>query len=272
MDGTHPKRPVLAVNIILMFFRLKAMYPVGAVIIDKINHRTDRPCKRIGPIDVLNFVYDVHDCRDIDNAQCAPGCQHDRHGYESLARTAADRGDSVGIGQQAVEQRNGSRLLRAEGDDLRSRRKNRNQLRREDIHAHADQLRQRDGDQNAEARALLRTIILHRSEILAGVGSQSHRKARDWQESKALQLGIRAVSGHGQLAERVDIALQNDVRQTDDRVLHAGRQTIAHHLPQHLPVEAQFAPLELIGHPFFAQVDQAEHHADGLRDRRSDRR
>lgn len=175
----HPKRPLLTDNTISMFFRLKAVYPVGAVIIDKINHRTDRPCKRIGPIDVLNFVYDVHDCRDIDNAQCAPGCQHDRHGYESLARTAADRGDGVGIGQQAVEQRNGSRLLRAEGDDLRSRRKNRDQLRREDIHANADQLRQCDGDQNAEARALLRTIILHRAEILAGVGSQSHRKARD---------------------------------------------------------------------------------------------
>ena len=36
--------------------------------------------------------------------------------------------------------------------------------------------------------------------------------------------------------------LHNDVRQTDDRILHAGRQTIAHDLSQHLPVEAQFAP------------------------------
>ena len=253
-----------------VLFLLKAVYPVGVVIIDKINQRTDRPGKRIGPVDVLDFVGDAHDRRDIDDTQHAPDRQHDRHGYESLARAAADRGDGMGIGQQAVEQRNGSRLPCAEGDDFRSRGKNRDQLRREDIHPHADQLRQRDGGQNAEACALLRPVILHRAQVLTGIGGQSHGKACDRQEGEALQFGICAVSRHGQLAKGVDIALHDDVRQADDRVLHAGGQAIAHHLPQHLPVEAQLAPLELIGHPLSAQVDQAEHHADGLGDRRGD--
>ena len=249
---------------------IKAVYPVGAVIIDKVDHRADRPGERIGPIDVLNFVGDAHDRRDVDDAQHAPDRQHDRHGYEGLARAAADRGNGVGIGQQEVEQRDGSRLARAEGNDLRSGRKNRDQLRRKSIHAHADQLRQCNGGKNAEARALFRAVVLHRAEVLAGVGGQSHGKAGDRQEGEALQLGIRAVSRHGQLAEGVDIALHDDVCQADDRVLHAGGQAVSHHLLQHLPVEAQLAPAEGIGHPFSAQMDQAEHHADGLGDRRGD--
>ena len=67
------------------------MYPVGAVIIDKINHRTDRPCKRIGPIDVLNFVYDVHEDYIANASENGYGKESIVHFLDTIMKTASGK-------------------------------------------------------------------------------------------------------------------------------------------------------------------------------------
>ena len=69
--------------------------------------------------------------------------------HESLARAAADRCDGMGVGEQAEEQRGRAHLPRAEGDDVRRGAEEGDELRREQIHRHADQLRDDDGGDDA---------------------------------------------------------------------------------------------------------------------------
>lgn len=82
-----------------------------------------------------------------------------------------------------------------EGDDVRRGAEEGDELRREQIHRHADQLRDDDGGDDAEARTLLGAVMQTGTEILADKGRQRHGEARDGQESEPLKLGIRAVGG-----------------------------------------------------------------------------
>ena len=102
------------------------------------------------------------------------------------------------------------------------------------------------------------------AEILADKSRQRHGEAGNGQERKALQLGVRAVGRHGDLAEGIDVGLDNDIRKTDDGVLHAGRQTVADDLAEHFAVDTQLFKLKLIDRALFHQVDHAQDHADGL--------
>ena len=239
-------------------FAVEAMDPVRLMIIDEVDDRADRPRDGIGPIDELDIARDVHDRRDIEDAEHAPDAQHDHH------RHAADRRDRVRIGQQEIEQRDRPCLLRGQRDDLRRLTEQRCQLRHQDPHGHADQLCQRDRAQDAEPCALFRPRVFARAEVLARIGGQGHGEARDRQESEALQLGVGAVGRHGDLAEGVDVRLDDDVCQPDDRILHAGRQTVAHDLTEHLAIKAQHPPDDVERRRLFGKMDQAEDHADGL--------
>ena len=102
------------------------------------------------------------------------------------------------------------------------------------------------------------------AEILADEGRQRHGEAGDRQERKALQLGIRTVGRHGNLAEGVDIGLDNDICKADDGVLHTGRQTVADDLAEHFAVNAQLFQLDLIDRTLLHQMDHAQDHADSL--------
>ena len=108
------------------------------------------------------------------------------------------------------------------------------------------------------------------AEVLPNEGRQRHGEAGDRQEREALQLGVRAVGRHGDLAEGVDVGLDNDVCKADDGVLHAGRKTVADDLTEHFAVDMQLFQLDLIDRTLLHQVDHAQDHADGLRDRRGD--
>ena len=59
---------------LLGFCRLfiKAMNPVGEVVIKEIDNRTERPCDGIGHVDILNFVDDAHDDGDICDRDASP--------------------------------------------------------------------------------------------------------------------------------------------------------------------------------------------------------
>ena len=207
---------------------------------------------------------DAHDDGDIRDPDHTPEQQHDDHRHEGLARAAADRRDGVGVGEQAEEQRGRAHLPRAEGDDVRRGAEEGDELRRKQIHRHADQLRDDDGSDDAEARALLGAVMQTGTEILADKGRQRHGEARDGQEGEPLKLGIRAVGSHGDLAEGIDVGLHDDVGKADDGVLHAGGQAVADDLAEHFAVDAQLLQLQLIDRALFHQMDEAQHHAHGL--------
>ena len=189
------------------------------MIIEEVDHGADGPGDGVGEVEEQQLVRHAHDERDVGDAQHAPHAQHDDHRHDGLARAAADRRHGVRIRQQEEERRNGPRLPRRHLDDLRRLRKQPCKLRHEDVQRQTDQLRDDDGAENAEPSPLLGTVIFARAEILPRVGGQRHREARDGQKREALQLGVCAAAGDGELAERVDVCLHDDVRQTDDAVL-----------------------------------------------------
>lgn len=265
-------RVIASAALNLFWLLVEAVDPVGEVVVEEVDDRAERPGDGVGHVDILDLVDDAHDDGDIRDPDHTPEQQHDDHRHESLARAAADRCDGMGVGEQAEEQRGRAHLPRAEGDDVRRGAEEGDELRREQIHRHADQLRDDDGGDDAEARTLLGAVMQTGTEILADKGRQRHGEARDGQESEALQLGIRAVGGHGDLAEGVDVGLHDDVGKADDRVLHAGGQAVADDLAEHFAVDAQLLRLQLIDRALFHQMDEAQHHAHGLRDRRGDGR
>jgi len=108
------------------------------------------------------------------------------------------------------------------------------------------------------------------TEVLPDKSRQRHGEAGNRQEREALQLGVRAVGRHGDLAEGIDVGLDNDVCKADDGVLHAGRQAVADDLTEHFAVDMQLFQLDLIDRTLLHQMDHAQDHADGLRDRRGD--
>ena len=73
------------------------------------------------------------------------------------------------------------------------------------IAEHTDRFRQHHCGQNAETRPLLRPVVLPGAQVLADKGRTGHIEAGDWQECKALNLGMGAVSSHSQLSERVNL-------------------------------------------------------------------
>ena len=77
---------------------------------------------------------------------------------------------------------------------------------------------------------------------------------------------MRAIGGHGEHTERIDLRLYDDVGKADDTVLDAGGKTVAHDLAEHTGVEADAARRDGVDLALFEQVDEAEHAARALRD------
>ena len=126
------------------------------------------------------------------------------------------------------------------------------------------QLGQHHAGQDAERRALFGPVVLLGAQILADKGGQGHGHTHDGQEHQALQPGVRAVAGHGVLAEGVDIALNHQVAHADHRVLDAGRQALGKHLGEDAGGKAQPAQVQagIVLHP--AHPPQAQQEADAL--------
>ncbi len=84
--------------------------------------------------------------------------------------------------------------------------------------------------------------------------------------AKPSSLGVRTVGRHGDLAEGIDVGLDNDICKTDHGVLHTGRKTVADDLAEHFAVDMQLFQLDLIDRTLLHQMDHAQDHADSLRD------
>ena len=242
------------------------MHPVRAQVINEVNGGADGPGEGIGPVDVADLADEMDHEHDVDDADDTPDREHDHHRHDRTARAAADGGDGVREGEQTVEERHRARLLHTEGDNAGRTVEERDELARPYVVAQADQLGHDDGEEDAEARAAPGAVILLGAEVLPDEGGAGHRKARDGQESKALDLAVRAVGGHGEHTEGVDLRLDNDVGKADDAVLHAGGKTVADDLAEHGAVEADVARRDGIDLALFEQVNEAERAARALRD------
>ena len=138
------------------------------------------------------------------------------------------------------------------------------QLRREDIYDQADTFRQNHTRQNSEERSLLRAIILFRSQVLTDKSRkrQHHRGNRD--KDKAFDLGMSAGPCHGEFTERINIRLDDNVADADNRVLNAGRKPLLNYLLHHLRIPLNLLPADpgvvlTLPHPH-----QAEQHTESL--------
>ena len=155
---------------------------------------------------------------------------------------------------------------RAEPDGLRNvHEKAQGRGRGEEEH-HSDQLGHGHPRQDAEHRAAFRPLVLPGTQVLADEGGQGHGHAHDGQEHQPLDLHIGAVSGHGVLAEGVDIALYHQVPDADDSVLHSCGQSLRQDLGEDLRIDAQLAEIQpgVVLHP--AHPPQAHEEAASLGD------
>ena len=89
---------------------------------------------------------------------------------------AADGGDGMREGQQAVEERYRARLLHTEGDNAGCAVEKCDELTRPEVVTKADQLSHNDGDENAEARAAHGAVVLPGAEVLPHERGAGHRK------------------------------------------------------------------------------------------------
>ena len=247
------------------------MEPVGADIVDDQKDRTEQPRQRIDPVDHVDRAEIRHRDGDERHAHHAPENQHRQHRDRGLARAAQHRRETVRGRQQEKEDRTDLRLSDTEGDRLRLLGEGADQIGRGEIDRNADQLRRRNGTENAEAGALLGPVVFARAQILAHKGGQRHLKAGDRQEGEALDLGIGAAAGDGHGAEGVDVGLYHDVGNGDDRVLQAGGQTVAYDQHRHLPVKADLPDHDPVAVVRSQKLHGAEDRADELSQDRGQR-
>ncbi len=259
--------PQCSASVLLpFFFFVKAMNPIGAFVVNEIDHRADQPSDGIGPIDETNVIGEVTDQLDVGNAERAPNPEHDEHGDKGLACPAAHGGNRMGERQQEVKERDGMRLHGAVFDHLRGIVKERNEHFGVEIGEKPDDLRRDHREQDPEGGALLGPVVQPGTEVLANEGGSGHVKADDGQECKALDLGVSAVGRRGKFAKRIDLGLHQHVGKRDNRILHTGWEPVTNDLTEHVPADLQLFPFHRVDVALFAQMDHAQHHTNELRD------
>ncbi len=201
---------------------------------------------------------------DVGDAQGAPGGQHDSHGDDWPPGPPENACTAVGEGQEEVEQADGPGVGHAVGDDLRAAVEGGNQQGREDEDAQPDGLGQQGTAQQPEPDAGADPVIAPRPDVLAYKGGQGHGKAGDRQKGKALDFAVGTAARHGRRAEGVDVGLDDDVGQGDDRVLNAGGNTQIDDLPKHIAVKAYLPPGQAVAVPGVGELAESQEGAEGL--------
>ena len=79
------------------------MHPVGEVIIQQIDRRTDSPGQGIGPVDKIQFAADLHNNENIEDPEYTPDREHNKHGDKGFSGSAAYSGYGVGESHQAIK-------------------------------------------------------------------------------------------------------------------------------------------------------------------------
>ena len=98
-----------------------------------------------------------------------------------------------------------------------------------------DQLGQNHCTRNPKPCSLFRTFIVFCPQILSHKSSKCHRKTCDRQKSKSFDLGISSTSCHCHLSKRIDIGLNYNICDGNDRVLDSGWKAKLNHLFENIP-------------------------------------
>lgn len=181
------------------------MHPVRLQKIEQENDGTQTPRQRISPENHLDFRDKVQDDCDIAHPHDTPETEHGEHGHGGFSGAPQDTRDTVGEGEQEVEERDRPRVGRPVGDHLRRAVEGGNQDRYGKVNKDAHKLRRDDRAEDTEARPFFGALVLFCAQILADEGGERHGETGDGQETEPLDLGVSAAACHRHLAEFVDI-------------------------------------------------------------------
>ena len=98
------------------------------------------------------------------------------------------------------------------------------------IDQQTDQLRRRNGTEDAEYGATSGAVVLLCPKVLADEGSESHGKAGNRQEDESLDLGVGTASCDCHLAKLIDIGLDEYICNRNNGILESGRKSIGQDL------------------------------------------
>ena len=250
-----------------LFFPLffKGMHPVRSPKEKQEHDRAAGPGQRIGPGDGPKYRKSADRQRNVKNADAAPEGQHRRHGHDRFPAAAHDAGAAVRKRQQKVKRRNDVNVDQPIGDRFVHIHEKPKRIGRPQKQDHADQLRRQHTGKDPEKRASLRPAILLRPQILSDKGGQRHGHTGNGQKNKALDLGISAVPGHGKSAKSIDVGLDREIADADNRILDPGRQALRQNLADHRRVPFQFPKIQagIVREP--AHTYDAQYSAQPLR-------
>ncbi len=193
---------------------------------------------------------------DVADTEHTPDAEHNKHRDRRVSGTAEHSCHTVGKCQHKIKQRYRPRLHDTETYHLRVAVKRCDKGWRSRINRESDQLCDDHRAEHAKPRALLRTVVLLRTEILAYKRSQCHRKAGDRKECKSFDLRIGTAARHRHFPKRIDIALHENIGDCDNGILEAGRDTVLDDLSEHLAVDFDFFQLKLV---FFLRPHKLDH-------------
>ena len=92
--------------------------------------------------------------------------------------------------------------------------------------------------------ALSDPLIFLRAHILGDIGCHRHGKGSNRQEDETFRLGAGTDAGNGHGTETVDIGLNQDVGNIDDRALQSCRQAVICNLLQAFLVKSNMRDMQ----------------------------
>ena len=216
--------------IFLYFFALgfqsvKIVDPIGFQKVDQEDDGAEAPGNGIGPGDGSQLIDEFDGNGNIADADDTPANEHGDHGDRGLACAAHNGGHAVGKCQQAIKQADGPHVHSAEINGQFVAGEESNEFGSQHIFCHTNELCHQTGAKNAETHTFFNTVIVLGTQVLANESGQSHGEASDRQKCEALDFLMGTATGHGSIAEGIDVGLYHQIGKANDGILHTGRQT-----------------------------------------------
>ena len=142
---------------------VKVVYPVCLQEIYQENDTAQSPGDRVCPGYRGQLIDQLHRYRYVGHAEDAPAGQHSKHRYGGFACATHNAGDTMGKGQQAIEQADGLHVLRAKIHGCLGFSEKADKLRGEHIGDNAYDFCHNAAANNAEANALFHSVVLLRT-------------------------------------------------------------------------------------------------------------
>lgn len=184
---------------------LKPVHPVRLQEIEQKYDGAQSPGQRIRPENHLDFRDKTQDDGDVAHPDDAPETEHGEHGHGGFSGAPQNTRDTVGEGEQEVEERDRPCVGRPVSDHLRRAVEGGDQDRYGKVNKDAHKLRRNDRAEDTEARPFFGALVLFCAQILADEGGERHGKTRDGQEAETLDFGVGTAPRHSHFAEFVDV-------------------------------------------------------------------